>query len=139
MNTRRAALVALAVAGGLGVLLPLPAAAREDKVMIVQVVLKEWTLKPNVTTVPAGTVTFITRNAGGIPHELVVLRPTRHHRALATKGGTVVEQGLLGKVQDILPRQTKKLTLTLAPGDYALLCNVQGHYSAGQHAGLRVR
>jgi uncharacterized cupredoxin-like copper-binding protein len=39
----------------------------------------------------------------------------------------------------VSPGTAKKLTLNLKPGHYALICNLAGHYKAGQHADLSVR
>jgi uncharacterized cupredoxin-like copper-binding protein len=45
----------------------------------------------------------------------------------------------LGEAGDIKPGQTKKVTLTLKPGKYVLLCNLAGHYKAGQYAAFTVK
>jgi uncharacterized cupredoxin-like copper-binding protein len=104
----------------------------------VKVVLKEWTLKPSAATVPAGPVIFVVHNTGGIPHEFVVVRTNRHHHALAMHGGQAVEAGQLGEIGELKPGQAKRLTVRLRPGKYVLLCNLPGHYKAGQYAALRV-
>jgi uncharacterized cupredoxin-like copper-binding protein len=49
------------------------------------------------------------------------------------------ETGNVGEIGGIASGQTKKLSLTLKPGHYALICNLPGHYAASQHADLAVR
>jgi uncharacterized cupredoxin-like copper-binding protein len=70
-----------------------------------------------------GKVTFDVRNAGKIPHDLVVSGP-----------------GVSGaaKTPLINAGRTAKLTVTLAAGSYTLYCNVPGHRAAGMNAKLTV-
>lgn len=105
----------------------------------VGVVLSEWKLVPSATTLRAGKVTFQVRNGGAIEHEFVVLRTDRHHHALTVKKAVAVETGRQGEIPKIVPGQQRSLTLSLKPGKYVLLCNLLGHYKAGQYAALRVR
>ncbi len=132
-------LVAVAAVVIVGALVPLSAGARENKVPTVKMVLKEWTLTPSSTAVAAGQVSFVVRNIGGIPHEFVVLRTKRHHHALPMKAGQAAETGAVGEIEEIKPGQTQRLTLRLTAGKYVLLCNLPGHYKAGQYAALLVR
>lgn len=94
---------------------------------------------PSAKIVRAGKVTFLVKNAGTIEHELVVLRTERHHHALPVKGGRAVEMGLQGEVEELEPGESARLTIALKPGKYVLLCNLLGHYKAGQFAALRAR
>ncbi len=138
-SARKAALVAFVAAavGAAGV--AANALAGSAGPATVKVVLKEWSLTPSATTLAAGRVTFAVHNAGGIPHEFVVLRTSRHHHAIPVQGSQAVEAGELGEIEDLTPGATKRLTLRLQPGKYVLLCNLPGHYKAGQYAALRVR
>lgn len=104
----------------------------------VNVTLIEFKLTPSVKRVAAGRVTFVVRNAGKIPHEFVVLRTKTPAAKLPTKGPQAVETGRAGKIGPFTPGLTKSLTLTLRPGHYTLICNLPGHYKAGQHADLTV-
>ena len=104
----------------------------------VGVVLSEWKLVPSATTLRAGKVTFRVKNDGAIEHEFVVLRTDSHHHALKVKKAVAVETGKLGKIPKIVPGQERSLTLSLKPGKYVLICNLLGHYKAGQYAALRV-
>jgi uncharacterized cupredoxin-like copper-binding protein len=100
--------------------------------------LKEYTVTPRPSQVAAGRVAFKVRNAGAINHEFVVLRTNKKASDLL-KGNEADETGNVGEIGDISPGQTKTLSLNLKPGHYALICNLAGHYKAGQHADLTVR
>jgi len=104
----------------------------------VGVVLSEWKLVPSATTLRAGKVTFRVKNDGAIETEFVVLRTDSHHHALTVKKAVAVETGRQGEIPKIVPGQERSLTLSLKPGKYVLICNLLGHYKAGQYAALRV-
>ncbi len=55
------------------------------------------------------------------------------------KNGRADETGSVGEIGGVEPSQTKTLKLSLKAGHYALLCNLPGHYAAGQYADLTVR
>jgi uncharacterized cupredoxin-like copper-binding protein len=108
-------------------------------------------LRPSVSSVKAGTVTFLVHNYGNIPHksygvvdaptghELVVLRTNLRPDKLKTnKAGDAVETGRVGKPVALDPGRSGSITLNLPPGKYVLICNLLGHYAAGQYAGLTV-
>ena len=101
-------------------------------------------------TVAAGTVTFVAANLGVRTHELVVL-PLADGESAGSRpvgaNGTVDEAGSLGEASrgcgagpgdGIRPGQVGRVTLTLRPGRYELVCNEPGHYAAGMHAELDV-
>ena len=100
--------------------------------------LKEYTITPRPSEVAAGRVAFKVSNAGAINHEFVVLRTNKKASELL-KGDEADETGNVGEIGDIQPGQTKTLSLNLKAGHYALICNLAGHYKAGQHADLTVR
>ncbi len=139
-------LVAALSAAGAGAALALPG---QSAPATVDVTLKEWSLTPSPARVPAGKVVFRATNAGGIEHELVVLRANVAPSRLPVKGGRVVVSTrsgssralgikVQGEIEDIAPGTTRLLVLTLRPGRYVLICNLLGHYKAGQFAGIRV-
>lgn len=105
----------------------------------VSVALVEWKLLPEEVTVRAGRVTFVVRNNGKMDHEFLVLRSDRHHHSLKVKKGQAVETGLLGEIPLIAKGTTKRITLNVPRGRYVMLCNLIGHYQAGQFAALRAR
>lgn len=86
-------------------------------------------------------VTFVVHNADGVPHNLVVLRTSVAARSLPVTGvhGRARELGRQGGTAVLRDEQTVRLTLTLRPGRYLLICNVPGHYQRGMVAVLRVR
>ena len=106
---------------------------------VVSVTLSEWKLVPGQITVRPGRVSFIVRNAGTMDHEFLVLRSERHHHSLRVTGGKAVETGRLGEIPVIPSGASKRITLRVPAGRYVLLCNMLGHYQAGQYAALRVR
>jgi len=106
----------------------------------VRVVVKEFTLKPATESVRSGKVTFIVVNSGKVDHELVVLRtkgPASKLPLASTRD--VYEVGRVGKTPTIDAGRRKNLTLTLKPGHYSLICNLPGHYRAGQFADFTAR
>jgi uncharacterized cupredoxin-like copper-binding protein len=108
----------------------------------------DFTLKPDVASVAAGTVKFKVQNNGGFTHELVVVK-VADASALPTKpDGEVDETKIpaaqkIGQVQDVFPGKSKTLKLTLEAGKYVLFCNlVDGkaavHFKKGMHADFTV-
>lgn len=104
-----------------------------------KVTLKEFKVLPKPKSGKAGKVTFVVKNAGAVAHELVVLRTNIAPRKLPVKNGQAVEKGKVGEVSNLRPGKTAKLTKTLKKGKYVLLCNVPGHYQAGQVTGFIVK
>jgi uncharacterized cupredoxin-like copper-binding protein len=106
----------------------------------VRVTLKEFTLKPSTTSVKSGDITFVVVNRGRVDHELVVLRTKGPANALPLASTRdVYEVGRVGKTPRIDAGRRKNLTLTLKPGHYSLICNLPGHYRAGQLADFTAR
>lgn len=140
-GARWRAALALAVAAAVGALVAGPAAPADNatSASVVSVALSEWKLEPGQVTVRGGRVSFVVRNDGTMAHEFLVLRSMRHHHLLQVKGGKAVEAGRLGRIPQIAVGESKRLTLKVTPGKYVLLCNMLGHYQAGQYASLRVR
>jgi uncharacterized cupredoxin-like copper-binding protein len=112
---------------------PAAAAARN-----VTVSLREYSIAPSSSVGRAGRVTFAVRNAGTIPHEFVVVRTDKAAGDLL-KGAKADETGNVGETGDLAPGQAKTINLSLKPGHYALICNLPGHYAAGQHTDFTVR
>jgi uncharacterized cupredoxin-like copper-binding protein len=134
-------LVALAIA------VPLTVARRPEPTppgTPLNVLLKDFEVRQDAAVVPAGTVSLLIRNQGPTRHELIVVR-TDHDPGklpLQDDGLTVDEEGddvkLVDDVDglDIDERQT--LVLGLAPGNYVMYCNLEGHYLGGMYAALTV-
>jgi uncharacterized cupredoxin-like copper-binding protein len=104
----------------------------------VGVKLAEYSVEPTVTRAAAGKVTFAVQNAGTVKHEFVVVKTNKPAGSLLS-GARADESGNVGETGDLAPGQAKRLTLKLPPGHYALICNLPGHYAAGQHVDFTVR
>jgi uncharacterized cupredoxin-like copper-binding protein len=100
--------------------------------------LREFAVDTTASTAAAGRVTFNVRNTGKVTHEFVVLRTAKPAGALLN-GARADESGNVGETGDLKAGASKKLTLSLKPGHYALICNLPGHYRAGQHTDFTVR
>jgi cytochrome c oxidase subunit 1 len=106
---------------------------------MVDAALGEFYVKTDAKTAPAGHVTFVVHDTGNVPHEFVVVKTDTPEGKLPQSGGKADETGSVGEVGDVTPGSTKHyLTLDLKPGKYVLLCNVAGHYAAGQHTAFTV-
>ncbi|MEA2312922.1 MAG: hypothetical protein QOE28_2890 [Solirubrobacteraceae bacterium] len=112
----------------------------------VNVTLEQWAITPSATTVPAGPVTFTVTNAGTIPHEFVVL----HTKTQAGDFSITSFEGEtqrfdedtagknVGETGDMAVGATATLTIDLAPGHYAFVCNLPAHYGQGMHTDFTV-
>jgi hypothetical protein len=130
---------------------PVGDAAASDATIAVE--LKEWAVIPARADVPAGTITFDTRNTGADAHELVVVRAADPAGLPLAADGTVDEaklpQGaLIGEIEAYPAMQTCQGTFELAAGSYALFCNLleteaggarENHYANGMRARFEVR
>lgn len=105
---------------------------------LVTVRLKEFKVLPTPLKAKRGVVSFAVRNIGKVDHELVVLKTNVAPAKLRVKRGRAVLVGRVGRVGPLKPRAAKMLTLTLTAGKYVLLCNLPGHYQAGQRIGFGV-
>ena len=99
----------------------------------VRATVDEWSVKATPTDVSSQKVTFDVQNTGKVKHEFVVLRTDKRADALGSST-RVSESGNVGETGDIAPGASKSVSLKLAPGHYALVCNLPGHYKAGMHA-----
>jgi uncharacterized cupredoxin-like copper-binding protein len=100
--------------------------------------------------VARGAVSFLATNFGGRSHELVIL-PLSDSQIVGIRpiggDGKIDEAGSLGEAsntcgdgagQGIVPGASGWVTVTLAPGQYELVCNLPGHYAAGMYSQLTV-
>ena len=100
--------------------------------------LSDFKVTPAKKSISHGKVTFVVKNSAGMEHEMVVIKTTKKAAALAGAGGKASEKGSVGEVE-VAGGKTKRLTLNLKKGHYALICNIGGHYAAGMHADLTVK
>ena len=127
-----------------------PAAPKE-----VSLVLGDFFIKPSPDSVAAGAVELVAINAGSTEHEVVVLKTDRAPDALLgsapsrgvirvtfPSGGVVIEEAagqVFGKLQGIVPGETRSGTFPLIPGKYVLFCNIHGHYLQGMTSAFEVK
>ena len=112
----------------------LQAQAAEGVVVVVGV---EWAFGTALDSVPAGEVTFEMLNDGAVVHDLWVVRTDLAYDALPVEGGVAVTGGaneVIDKVLETDAGSTVSLTVTLEPGNYALICNIPAHYQLGMRA-----
>lgn len=104
---------------------------------VVVVVGVEWAFGTALDAVPAGEVTFEMVNEGAVVHDLWVVRTDLAYDALPVEGGLAVTGGqneVIDKVLETDAGSKVSLTVNLAPGNYALICNIPAHYQLGMRA-----
>ena len=94
-------------------------------------------------TVNAGEVTFVVQNQSKETiHEMLVVplidgkAPPFNDNEMRLAEDTA---GDLGEVPETDPGKSGTLTVTLAPGQYMLFCNIPGHYKNGMWSVLTVK
>jgi uncharacterized cupredoxin-like copper-binding protein len=107
----------------------------------------------STSSVAAGDVTFVVKNAGTIVHEAVVLKTDVPFDKLpVTYGGDppvpvtsgankVSEDANVGETgdPDLEPGGTRTFTIKhMKAGNYVVVCNIAGHYAKGMRAPLTV-
>jgi hypothetical protein len=108
------------------------------------VTLSEWAVVPDATTVKAGQVYFWADNQGpDDAHELVIIRTDLEPGQLPVVDGRVPEDQVdfIGEIEAFLPGTQAADTFELAPGNYALICNIaeiedgalESHYQLGMY------
>lgn len=104
----------------------------------VVVELRDYSIKPNVASIPAGPVTIGVRNLAGMAHDLTVIKTDLPEDKLPMDGAKVKEDGKVAVTELIGVGRVTSLKLDLAPGNYVLICNVPGHYQLGMHVAFKV-
>ena len=103
-------------------------------------------IKLSSNTAPSGKVTFYVHNEGNSTHEFVVLKtdtpaanfPITSWEGEADRFNEDQAGANVGETGDLKPGATKTLAITLAPGHYAVACNLPGHYRMGMHQDFQV-
>ena len=108
----------------------------------VQVNLKEFSITPSLSSVPAGAVTFVASNTGTMEHEMVILKTDLAPDALPVVDNQATEDGPgvqhIDEIEEFEPGTQQTLTVNLTPGNYVLICNVPGHYQSGMRTAFTV-
>ncbi|MGZ6545076.1 MAG: sulfocyanin-like copper-binding protein [Actinomycetota bacterium] len=95
-------------------------------------------------SVAAGSVTFSVTNDGVKKHEFVVLATDMMAKKLpySKADDEVAEEGQgvesPGEIGELMPGETKTLTLDLSAGHYVLVCNIAGHWRMGMYSDFQV-
>lgn len=114
----------------------------------VDVALTTYAITPSTTSVKSGEVTFNVHNdATDLTHEFVVFKTDLDAANLPlTDEGIVDEEAagitLIDEVEDVEPGMSADLTVTLEPGNYVLVCNIDSdelHYQHGMHVAFVVK
>ena len=103
--------------------------------------LAEWSITLSPPVGKAGKITFTIKNNGAITHEFLVVKTDTPADQLPVQNGKVVEDQItiVDEAEDIEAGKDATLTIdNLAPGHYAIICNVEGHYQTGMHADFTV-
>ena len=141
-----AAILAAAIA------VPAAAAVHQAAPQVVRIQLEDPSTDPSIsgmqmkaepTTVKAGRVTFeaVNRSKDLVHEVLVVPAPAAgKDYAYDAKSNRIDEKRAhsKGEVSDLKPGAQGRVTLTLKPGMYVLLCNQPGHYKSGMFTKLTV-
>ena len=111
-----------------------------EKVLVLerQLHATEFAFDPKDASAKAGKVTITAPNDGKVVHELVLLKTDEDPAALPKKGDEVDESTSVGEIADVEPGSTKKATFKLAPGKYAMVCALPGHYEGGMYGSLTI-
>ena len=118
-----------------------PSAAAVTTVGITQ---QDFSLTPNVASIPAGLVDLNVTDHGPTAHELLIFQTDLAPNKLPTGLDGRVDEGGDGilKVFDsgdnVAVGTTKAFHTALAAGNYVLVCNLPGHYKAGMHTAFTV-
>lgn len=134
-STRLAALAGLT--GAVAAIAASPALSASPAT--VKVTLREFKVVAAAPSVKAGKVQFAVTNAGTLTHELVVLKTSQTPAQLKQKDGRANEATSQGETGDVAAGKSGSVTLTLKPGHYLLICNIPGHFAAGQYTAFTVK
>src|SRR5215211_5805247 len=124
------AAVACTPAGSSGNASASASAGGGDGATTVNVTVKEFEVAPEVTSAPAGTITFhVTNDGPDDVHEFVVIKTDLAPDALPTvDDGSVDEEGegieVSGEIEDIPVGESQDVDMTLDAGAYVLMCNI---------------
>jgi len=117
-----------------------------DELGAVHISLTEWAITGEdgaaIPSVAAGEVTFEVHNDGDTIHELVIIKTDTDPADLPVESGKVDEEAageFIGEVEEFAAGLIEIGTFDLEPGNYALVCNIPGHYEQEMFAQLTVQ
>jgi uncharacterized cupredoxin-like copper-binding protein len=105
----------------------------------IEIVGTEFAFEPAEVTAEAGRIELVLDNQGQAPHELVVLDTDTPVDELPTgDDGRAEEEGKIGETPEIPGGEKTSTTIDFEPGEYALICNLPGHYQGGMYGTMTV-
>ena len=108
---------------------------------VVSTLLTEFDITLSAASAQPGEVVFEVRNAGVLPHEVILVRTELDAAALPVHDGAVDEEALdvVVEVRDLAAGESATMTAELEAGHYVLICNLSGHYESGVNGpGMKV-
>jgi len=100
----------------------------------VKLTLDEYRIVPQSLSIKAGRMKFIVRNTGRLTHNLVIQVPPKNPDEKAEPVNPT------SRTDTMQPGQTAEpIKVTLAPGEYRLVCTIANHDDLGQYGTLTVR
>jgi uncharacterized cupredoxin-like copper-binding protein len=108
----------------------------------VNATVKDFSISLDQSSVTAGAVEFAITNDGPSTHEFVVFQTDLAPDELPEEKGEVDEEGegltAVDEQEDIAAGTSVTLDVTLDPGTYVIICNIEDHYLRGMRVGLTV-
>ena len=107
----------------------------------ISTLLTEFDITLSAASAPPGEVVFEVRNAGALPHEVILVRTELDAAELPVHDGAVHEDSLdiVTEVRDLAAGESATMTAELEAGHYVLICNLSGHYESGVNGpGMKV-
>lgn len=112
----------------------------------VNAVMKEYSISPDKPVVAAGSVKFNVTNKGKLEHEFIVIKTDLAADKLPISKAhpdrideDAHSLSVAGEIEELVPGESDNKTFNLKPGNYTLICNIAGHYQAGQRVALKVQ
>jgi uncharacterized cupredoxin-like copper-binding protein len=139
MVARRRIVMALALVGVISFVAAACGAGGGNKV---NATLKDFSIGLDKSSGKAGEITFSVKNDGPSVHEFVVfqtdLAPDQLPLTKDENGIDIVDEAGAGvthidEIEDIAVGSTQELKVTLAAGNFVLICNLPAHYQQGMH------
>ncbi|MGI8730615.1 MAG: hypothetical protein ACR2LK_11610 [Solirubrobacteraceae bacterium] len=97
---------------------------------ILRLTLDEYRIVPQSIVIKPGRMKFQVRNTGRLTHNLVLQNPDG-------ADGKVVE---IARTDTMQPGEmAEPIKVTIAPGEYRLVCTIANHDDLGQYGSLQVR
>ena len=96
----------------------------------------DWFVEVSAGKAEAGEVTFAIANFGSIKHEFLVAKTSYEPGKIPVGANNRFDEEdpgitVVDEIKEWSPNEAKVLRLSLEPGQYELLCNIEAHYANG--------